>query len=284
MKHLVLLSALATLAALSASAASAGEPIAYGKAPRSADFSDKSGYTIFNPTPRELWRDLAPDRPDATESPITVDAGVWAIEASYFDWRQNNNLDSYTVVATNLKVGLTNDTDLQFVFDAFTHENLGGGASNQGFSDVQLRLKHNLWGNDGGNTAFALFPYIKLPTGTELSNGEVEGGLMLPFGMDLAEGLSLGLMGQIDAVYNDVTDSYDAQFLHTAVLGIDLTESIGTYLEYIGITGPGSYQTYFAGGFTYWVSEDLVFDWGTQIGLNDHSEDLGVFGGFTKRF
>lgn len=269
---------------LSGAGAFAGDPVVYGAAPMSADFSDKTGYTIFNPTPRQLWRDLAPDRPDATESPITVDAGVWAIEASYFDWRQNNNIDSYTVMATNLKVGLTHSTDLQFVFDAFTHENLAGGGHNEGFSDVQLRLKQNIWGNEGGKTALALFPYIKLPTGSEMSNGEVEGGLMLPFGMDLADGLSLGLMGQIDAVYNDVTDAHDAQFLHTAVLGIDLTESLGTYLEYIGITGEGAYQTYLSGGFTYWVSEDLVFDWGTQIGLNEHAEDLGVFGGFTKRF
>lgn len=35
--------------------------------------TDKSQFSLFNPTPRELWRDLSADRPDFTESPITVD-------------------------------------------------------------------------------------------------------------------------------------------------------------------------------------------------------------------
>jgi len=33
--------------------------------------ADKSGYHLFNPTPVELRRPLASDRPDGTESPIT---------------------------------------------------------------------------------------------------------------------------------------------------------------------------------------------------------------------
>ncbi len=38
--------------------------------------ADKSGYSPFNPTPRELWRSLDPERPDATQSATTIDAGV----------------------------------------------------------------------------------------------------------------------------------------------------------------------------------------------------------------
>ncbi|MCG8603250.1 MAG: transporter [Verrucomicrobiales bacterium] len=265
-------------------AASAGDPVDYGKAPADPSMVDKSGYTLFNPTPRELWRDLSPDRPDATESPVTVDAGAWVVEASYLDWRRDNGDESYTVMATNLKLGLTNDTDLQFVFDSYTWENPAAGAGSEGFGDVQLRLKHNLWGNEGGSNAFAIFPFVKIPTGTPLSNGEVEGGLILPFGMDLTDGIGLGLMAEIDAVYNDVTLDHDIEFLHSAVLGIDLTDRLGMFTEYIGITGPSTYQAYFAGGFTLSLSEDLVLDWGTQVGLNDNSEDLGIFGGFTKRF
>jgi hypothetical protein len=36
---------------------------------------DKGGYNLFNPAPRELMRELTPDRPDKTESPYAVDAG-----------------------------------------------------------------------------------------------------------------------------------------------------------------------------------------------------------------
>ena len=36
---------------------------------------DKSTYTIFNPTPRKLWRAFNTDRPSKTDSPFTIDAG-----------------------------------------------------------------------------------------------------------------------------------------------------------------------------------------------------------------
>ena len=38
-------------------------------------------YSLWNPTPDDKLRDLATDRPDKTESPITVDAGRFQIEA-----------------------------------------------------------------------------------------------------------------------------------------------------------------------------------------------------------
>lgn len=258
----------------------AGEPCPLPVEAKQTVSADKSGYTLFHPTPRSQWRELSPDRPDATESPLTVDAGAMVVEASYFDWRHDNGENSYTVMATNLKLGLTNCTDLQFVFDSYTRED--GGA--EGFGDVQLRLKYNVRGNDGGDTAFAIFPFIKIPTGSELSNGDVEGGLILPFGMDLTETIGLGLMAEFDAAYDEDSGDHEVEFLHSAVLGFDLIERLGLFTEYIGIAGPAPYQSYFAGGFTLSLCEDLVLDWGTQVGLNEDSEDLGVFGGFTKRF
>ncbi len=140
-------------------------------------------------------------------------------------------------MATNLKVGLTDRIDLQTVFDTYTWEDPVTGAGAEGFSDVTLRLKYNLWGNDGGPTAMAIFPYVKIPTGTALSNGVTEGGLMLPFSTGLTDTISLDMMAQIDAV-DDGAGGYDAQLLHSAVLGFDLTESLALYTEYFGITGP----------------------------------------------
>lgn len=253
-------------------------------APQQTAPPDKSQYHLFHPTPPELRRELSPDRPDTTESPLTVDAGAFVIEASFFDWRHDDGDDSFTVMATNLKLGLTNDIDFQIVFDAYTRETPEMVSGAEGISDVQFRLKYNVWGNDGGASAFALFPFIKIPTGTELSNGEVEGGLILPFGTDLADGIGLGLMAEIDAVHDGANGGHDIEFVHSAVLGFDLTDRLGMFTEYIGVAGPSPYQAYFAGGFTLAFGDDLVFDCGTQIGLNDHADDIGVFGGFTRRF
>lgn len=275
MKHTLTFLPLLAAGALTNAIADAGEPIPGASTPTS--------YSIFNPTPREQWRDLSPDRPDTTESPVTVDAGAWVVEASYFDWRRDKGDDTYTLMATNLKVGLTDHIDLQTVFDAYTWTDPETGAGTGGFSDVTLRLKYNVWGNDGEPTGFAIFPFVKIPTDTAISNGEVEGGLILPFSMDLKEGLGLGLMAEIDAVHDGVND-YDLEFVHSAVLGFDLTERLGLFTEYVGVTGPSPYRAYASTGLTYSISKDLVLDTGVQIGLNDAAEDIGIFGGFTKRF
>lgn len=41
-----------------------------------APLPDKNRDTLFYPTPAEYLRELSPDRPDKTESPCAVDAGL----------------------------------------------------------------------------------------------------------------------------------------------------------------------------------------------------------------
>ena len=55
-------------------------------APVGAQGPDKSKYTLFVPTPRDMWRPLSADRPDITESPVTVDAGAVQVEVSFFEY------------------------------------------------------------------------------------------------------------------------------------------------------------------------------------------------------
>ena len=45
--------------------------------PSSTPAPDKSQYTLFNPTPVDLRRPYNTDRPSKTDSPYTIDAGVF---------------------------------------------------------------------------------------------------------------------------------------------------------------------------------------------------------------
>ncbi|MCH8822218.1 MAG: transporter [Planctomycetes bacterium] len=260
---------------------------------------DKSAYNLFNPTPRHLMRDLSADRPDVTESPITVDAGHIQVELSFLDYRhddRNNNnteFEAWTVGATNIKFGLLHNVDLQFVFDAYTDEDTddkaAGTTSNaKGFNDIQFRLKINLWGNDGGETAFAVMPFIQLPAGSdELSSDHVQGGLIFPFSTELSEGWGLGLMAEVDWVFDEDDDDYDTEFVHTAVLGHDILGSLGGYVEYVGIIsgdGDSDYQALIGTGLTYTLSDDMVLDVGANFGVTKAAEDVNLFAGMTVRF
>jgi hypothetical protein len=43
---------------------------------------EKGRYSLFDPTPDQLLRDMTTDRPDTTESPFTVDAGRLQVETN----------------------------------------------------------------------------------------------------------------------------------------------------------------------------------------------------------
>ena len=256
---------------------------------------DKAGYHLFNPTPEHLMRPLAADRPDATESPITVDAGHAQIEISFLSYSRSSaggdEVEAWTVLDANVKLGLLDNVDLQFVFGVYGEESIdpvGGPETNlQGFGDLQIRTKVNLWGNDGGKTAFGVMPFVKVPTSTELSNGEVEGGIIAMLGWDAGDTWGLGFQAEVDFVYDEAEDDLDTEFSHTAVLGFEVTEPLGAYLEYVGVVSPGSeadYQVVLSTGLTYALSADVVLDAGTQIGLIDSAVDLSLFVGTTLRF
>ena len=280
----------ATIATLHAGA----EPAATTAAPSAT--GDKWQYNLFNPTPADLMRPMSTDRPDTTESPITVDAGHIQIESSLFDYGRNDDggfeEEVFTYGAMNVKFGLLNNVDLQIVFDSYTEvktEDTATGITDtvDGFSDIQARLKVNLWGNDGGKTALAFFPFVKIPTGTALSNNKVEGGLIMPFSLELNETMSLGLMPEVDFVRQEIGDGYDAEFVHTAVFGFDITETIGAFVEYVGVAGSATefdYQASAVVGVTYSPSDNLQFDTGIRLGVNDAAEDFGTFVGVSTRF
>ncbi|MFT3992473.1 MAG: transporter [Luteolibacter sp.] len=237
-------------------------------------------------------REMSTDRPDTTESPITVDAGHFQIESGFFDYSRDSEDGVKSEVLTygslNLKAGLLDNVDLQIVLDSFIEETTttsGQKDRASGFGDVQTRVKINLRGNDGGDTALALMPFVKIPTGTAVSNGEWEGGLILPFSVSLTDKLGLGLMAESDFVHDG--EKYNTEFVHSAVLGYDVSDQIGVFLEYVGVAptdGDSRYQASANTGLTYSISENLMLDTGVRVGLNDAAEDFGVFVGGSIRY
>ena len=71
----------------------------------------KSEFTLFNPTPRDLWRPMSADRPDVTESPRTVDAGAVQLEMSFFEYFHDSDntsaekTDTLLLAFSNVKLG-----------------------------------------------------------------------------------------------------------------------------------------------------------------------------------
>ncbi|MBC7833493.1 MAG: transporter [Phycisphaerales bacterium] len=266
---------------------------AIGAQPTSSMPPDKSRFTLLDPTPRELMREMSTDRPDTTESPYTVDAGHVQLELSFFDYADDEETTTWTIAPLNLKLGLLNNTDLQFVFDPYTFTDVddagageGAGQDTEGIGNIALRLKQNLIGNDEGSIAFAVMPFVTFPSGDDAFHDDrIEGGLIFPLALELPAEFSLGLMAEVDWVRSDDGDGYATEFIHTAVLAHDLVGDLAGFIEYVGVSS--SEATYTAGlvtGLTYQATDDWALDAGVRIGLSDASEDAGVFIGTSIRY
>jgi hypothetical protein len=288
-------------------ATAALKPIQPPPAPESAKTDeagpkpDKSQYHLFNPTPRASMREMVTDRPDKTESPYTVDAGHFQFELDFVNHTRDHDrsdgadtrVTSYAVLPVNLKVGLLNQVDLQLMLDTWnrvkTEDRVAGTVTRQsGFGDVTPRLKINLWGNDGGATAMAVMPFVKIPTNQDhLGNEAVEGGIILPLAIELPLGFDLGLMTEFDFNRNEANLRYHPEFINSLTVGHDLIGKLGGFIEFFSQVSADDGADWIGTidlGLTYELTPNLRLDGGVSIGVTHAADDLNPFIGLSFRF
>ena len=258
---------------------------------------DKSQFHLFRPTPDAQMREMATDRPDKTESAYTVDAGHFQVEmdllAYTYDRSKQEKVEGLAIAASNLKVGVLNNLDLQIIVETYNLQrtkdlNTGESSRLSGFGDVTLRSKINLWGNDGGPSALSVMPFIKFPTaGDELGNGAVEGGVIFPFAMELPAEWGLGAQLEIDHLRDSSGSSYHQEFSNTIAVSHDIVEKLGFYVELFNSVSNERHSAWIATfdfGFTYAVTGNIQLDAGMNIGLTDAADDFNPFIGLSMRY
>lgn len=264
--------------------------------------TDKTVYNLFNPTPKELMREMSTDRPDKTESPYTVDAGHFQVEMDFFnytherydtDLESDTRSDTWNVAPINLKMGLLNNVDLQVVFDNFIYQSTddltaGEKDHTSGMGDITTRLKVNLWGNDGGITALALMPFVKAPANSaHLGNNSVEGGLIVPLSVELPAGWGMGLMTEVDFLKSDVDTGYETEFVNSITFSHDIVGNLAGYLEFFSSVSTQQESDWVGTvdvGLTYALTNDVQLDCGCNFGVTRSADDFNPFTGISVRF
>jgi hypothetical protein len=254
----------------------------------------------LNPVPKDSMRPMRSDTPAQTQTPYTVDAGHFQIEMDLangvMDRDQSNGGDARSQIwgfgGVNLKAGLLNNVDVQFVLDGYVDSRVkdqatGVSVRDSGFGEVQTRLKVNLWGNDGGQTAFAIMPFVKWPVPqSSLRNGKTEGGIILPLGVELPAGWGMGLMTEVDFV-RDGSNAFDTEYFNTITFAHDIVGNLGGYVEFAALFTPESdaqWQGQIDVGLTYGLDENTQFDVGCNFGVTSVAPDFNPFIGVTRRF
>jgi hypothetical protein len=248
----------------------------------------KDDYTLFNPTPRDQMREMSPDRPDLTDGPFTVDAGHLQTETTIFQCGRDGAVKDYNFGETAFRLGLSVNTDLQLIVPFYERETGGDVADNSGIGDLTVRLKWNFWGNDGGDTAFGIIPFVKSPTaGHDLRNNKVEGGVIFPFSVNLSEHVQFATMAEFDVAYDEKRDHYGADFVNTVELAVSCTEKLGSYIEIESVASTRSdapWEGYASTGITFAATDDIVLDAGVVVGLVAAAQDFAAFTGVSLRF
>lgn len=262
---------------------------------------DKRAYNLFNPPPDNLLRELATDRPDKTENPYTVDAGHYQLELDLlnytFDRRNsegaNRTVQALAVAPFNFKVGLFNNSDLQFIAETFTVQKTSDRAAQiketiSGFGDVTIRWKMNLWGNDGGKTALGLISFAKVPTNQHgLGNEALEGGVIVPLEVKLPQDWDLGLMTELDYRQNADSSDYHQEFINTITVAHAIVGKLEGYVEFfsnVSTERNAEWIGTFDAGLTYKLRPNIQLDAGVNVGVTRAADDLNPFIGLSMRY
>jgi hypothetical protein len=265
---------------------------------------DKSRHSLFQPTPDRLLRDLTTDRPDTTESPFTVDAGRPQVETNLFGYARSRPdadgtvTDSFDFATTNLRLGLTHSSEINVVFQPYGIVRTRPldpvlATRSSGIGGIDIRGKINLWGNDSfeqpGATAFALLPFVTLPT--DRSNGispdGIEGGLILPFAVKLSDKFGLGLNAGVHVVRNSDRAGHHSEYLASASLSYEWTETLSSYYEVaarFNTDDPRGDVAVLATGLTYKLTKNLQLDGGIKFGATRAADRISPFVGVSARY
>ncbi len=237
-------------------------------------------------------RELSTDRPDATESPFTVDAGRVQIELDAATWTRDRSGGvrsvTWEVAPFNVRVGVTPDVEFGFFVTPHVEvaEKAGGvTARTRGFGDLTLRAKSNFLGNDGGETAFGLIADLKLPTAAAgLGNDKVEGALTFPVAFALGAGWEGAAMTSLGCNHLGPGRGYRPVWSNTVTVARDIAPDLGAFFELTSAAGDGRHVATFNLGLTRALGPGLQLDAGAYIGISKSAPDLTLFLGLARKF
>jgi hypothetical protein len=236
-------------------------------------------------------REISTDRPNLTDSPITVEPGFVQLEVGLFDRSLDrgggDRARAWSIGDVNARIGVTRSVEVNVVVQPHLVARDRAGAAS-GFGDVTVGAKVNLWGNDAPDrvwgTALALKPQVKLPTaGRSLGNGNVEAGLAVPFTMALPAGFGLSLQPGVERV----RDRDDRRTVTSAQVAAALDHDLGPanlYAEWVWEDADGPAAQLLDLGATAAVTRNFVVDAGVGIGLTEAADDFRLLVGGSVRF
>ena len=241
-------------------------------------------------------REFCADRPGKGSPTCTLEPGAFQLEGGFGYARHDEGgvrAEEFDYGALTFRWGLTERMEGQILWSPYVVDRVKiGGVTFQeeGSGDVAFSLRHGLTDPDGEGPSMALQVIVSAPTGSDHISADVwEGSVMLPMAFEVGENTELSLMPQIDIVGDAAGGGH-----HTAIAGVigvehgmgDLTFAAELWAR--RDDDPLGEVTEASVGFqlmwTPSTMDDVQFDIGVDIGLNEDTPDLEFGAGIAKRF
>ncbi|TVQ52582.1 MAG: transporter [Phycisphaerales bacterium] len=264
-------------------------------------YENRDAETWQNDLDERLPRVLAPE-----PTPFTIEPGRLAIEVDLINYaydrhnpdRANERVHAFEWPIT-FRYGLLDHLELQFGMEAYVRESVrdrdaGTRETTDGFGDLIIGAKYNLWGNDDwdqdieGATALAVLPFLRLPTNRHgLGSRAVEGGVLVPFAIEDFAGFEIEWTPGFAAVRNSDDDGYVFEWSSLLVFNRGIVEGLDWFAEFESTINSESGEPWIGhvgGGLTWELTDDTVLEGGVTFGVTRSADDFGAFITLVQRF
>lgn len=221
-------------------------------------------------------QELVTDRPDQTESAVSVPKGSLQIESgAMIEIYNQSGVENRVVTApTNLfRYGLLNNIEFRIGSALTQTKNLDTREKSLGISDIEVGFKCAFLSLDAANFQAAYLAHLSFPSGSSAESAGVY-GLFNVFALsaDVADNVSVGYNFGFD--YADIESSDESvSFIYTAVVGVGVSEKSGLFAEIYGEhEDEDNSAFFFDAGFTYLLRENLQIDFSFGSGTLANEE------------
>lgn len=230
-----------------------------------------------------LARDFVTERPDKARTAYTIEKGRLAIEPELVNYATQDEDNAYVLTAGEIfiRAGITKNSELQINTDSYIDQSVKGKKSTT-TGNTEFGWKYNFHGNDEGNIAFAIQPYVYIPTAGNNKKRTWEGGLAFNMEWEFKEKNYLGITIEPNNVRKDAEELDWQSSLVTAVSFATpvFNEKLLLFLEFFNEYGKNEEQpqiTTINVALQYKLSDRFFLDIGTFVGVSPDADDLESF-------
>lgn len=232
--------------------------------------------------------DLVTDRPDQTESSVTVPKGWLQIETGALlegdSPVENVDITNTVFNTTLLRYGLFDKTELRFGFEYLQEKMDYGKIENDftGLAPLVIGFKTQIAEEDGWIPELAFLGHLTLP---KTGNEEFQTEYLRP---DFRIAGTKTINDQFSAAFN-IGGEWDSvmpntNIFYSFVIGMGVTDRLACFAEVYGYVIEDSDPDHrFDTGATYLINDNFQLDLSGGFGINDKAPDYFISGGLSYR-